>query len=683
MDQPFDEAVKWSVVMETSDDLAMLRHVHSPLGSVPQFITPAQLPPARYLQPYSQDIVVSGGDYTAGAGPRIVEIASLLAPGLVSAPVPGDPHRWRISGTPAAGGSNYLYLRVNDSDGDPAWRIFSLQVTGGPGVLVESDFRGTFSGAGDLPWTKAHSVDSRVDFSGWNIGAPYHAGGGTALNGADGRGVRLYSDTDGLHFSVSQGTADSTYSTLASAIADREDWTFTITPQPGEKLDLRQAEFRLEWTRLTYHAPRHVAVFSSAGGFAESQKIFETSGTPAEGTNGEIVFDLPDTAAYANITTPVEFRVVFFRSQYAHHAKILGFKLTAPRMADGEPPSPPPAAVTYTQWIGQHADSLPPGERGAFHDPDGDGVSNFLEYALDRDPARSDPAPPLTQRRAGTVLELGFRAARSGLVYEVETSTTLEPDSWTVVDIGDFEIGGDVLVTIPLNPGIPRRFFRLRVTGAEPLVAQIERIVDNADSDQVTITGSWAESDAVGGRYGPKFLHDRNTGKGNKSVRFAPELPEAGTYEVFVRWPNNDNSLPRATNVPVIIDWAGGANQVIVNQRKDVAQWVSVGTYNFLAGHHGSVTISNEDTDGYVLADAVRFVRKAKLWTPEDFGDRLWMYWRADSLPDGPVRSWVDLRRRIELSQNRTRRAKTSRRTFRCGPRSVRARCSSRPGRSV
>ncbi len=463
MDQPLDQAVKWMAVTQTAADLATLRSVHSPLGSVPQFATPAQLPLATYLQPYSQDIVVSGGNYSAGAGPRIVEIASLLAPGLTSAPVPGDPYRWRVSGTPTSGGANYLYLRVNDSDGDPSWRIFSLQVAGGPGVLVESDFRGAFSGASNLPWTKAHSVDSRLTFSGWDIGATFSSTGGTALSGdegTDGRGVRLHAGTDGLRFSVSQGTSSPNNSTLASAITDREDWKFTITPKAGQSLDLRQAEFRMNWTRLTYHAPRHLAVFSSIGGFAENQKLFETSSTASDGTVGEVVFELPNTAAYANITSAVEFRVVFFRSQYSHHAQILDFKLTAPAMAVTPPP-------TFAQWIEGLPQPPPVGQRGPTDDPDGDGLPNLLEFALGRSPTAAESAPALATQTAASLLTVTYLRAQPQLTYVVETSSSLAPGDWTSAGVTQQHAvqGEMVTAAVPLSSGEgARRFLRLRVT---------------------------------------------------------------------------------------------------------------------------------------------------------------------------------------------------------------------------
>ncbi len=147
------------------------------------------------------------------------------------------------------------------------------------------------------------------------------------------------------------------------------------------------------------------------------------------------------------------------------------------------------------QWpVDSDADTLPDGweaqfwtlsganpDHGAAGDPDGDGVSNLLEYALDSNPvtpgmtqtplartavnpADGKPYMTFTYRR---------RTGASGLVYTVQVSDTL--GSWISGPAQTEEIsstanpGGDsetVLVRIKpvLNtPGQPRRFARLQV----------------------------------------------------------------------------------------------------------------------------------------------------------------------------------------------------------------------------
>ena len=62
-----------------------------------------------------------------------------------------------------------------------------------------------------------------------------------------------------------------------------------------------------------------------------------------------------------------------------------------------------------------------------------------------------------------------------------------------------------------------------------------------------------------------------------------------------------------ATNVPVSIKHAAGTARVTVDQSKNGGKWQLLGTYEFAAGTSSSVTISNAGTDGFVVADAIKF----------------------------------------------------------------------------
>ncbi len=132
-----------------------------------------------------------------------------------------------------------------------------------------------------------------------------------------------------------------------------------------------------------------------------------------------------------------------------------------------------------------------------------------------------------------------------------------------------------------------------------------EIIVDNTGSTGVTLTGSWTASTFNAGYYGSDYLHDGNTGKGAKSVRFTPTIPTTGSYDVFMLWTSGTN---RATNVPVDIVSASGTTTLSVDQTVDGGQWVPLGLFNFNAGTAGSVLIRTTGTNGYVIADAVGFV---------------------------------------------------------------------------
>lgn len=131
-------------------------------------------------------------------------------------------------------------------------------------------------------------------------------------------------------------------------------------------------------------------------------------------------------------------------------------------------------------------------------------------------------------------------------------------------------------------------------------------VMDNAAASGVTITGTWAASTGLAGFYGSNYLHDNNSGgSGGKSVRFTPDLPFGGRYDVYLRWVA-DNI--RASNARVEINSAAGTTYMRVNQTSNGGAWVKLGAFNFNAGTGGSVRIRNDGADGYVIADAVQLV---------------------------------------------------------------------------
>lgn len=129
--------------------------------------------------------------------------------------------------------------------------------------------------------------------------------------------------------------------------------------------------------------------------------------------------------------------------------------------------------------------------------------------------------------------------------------------------------------------------------------------VDDADSQGVTVVGSWRAGEGAKDAYLERYLHDSNGGKGAKSVRFTPRLPETRVYTVYLRWPAAGSA--RSSNTPVVITHADGATTLTLNQQVGAGSWNRVGSYRFRAGQQGSVLISNTGTGGAVVADAVAF----------------------------------------------------------------------------
>lgn len=138
---------------------------------------------------------------------------------------------------------------------------------------------------------------------------------------------------------------------------------------------------------------------------------------------------------------------------------------------------------------------------------------------------------------------------------------------------------------------------------------KLEGIV--VDNEHAQLVGAWDRSTSVAPFVGLEYIHVNPNDSGAKSVRYVPNLPASGRYEVRFAYTAHPN---RATNVPVTIHTASGPVTITVDERKslgDNAPFLSLGVYRFDPGTSGAVEVSTEATDGYVVADAVQ-------WLPVD-----------------------------------------------------------------
>jgi hypothetical protein len=146
-----------------------------------------------------------------------------------------------------------------------------------------------------------------------------------------------------------------------------------------------------------------------------------------------------------------------------------------------------------------------------------------------------------------------------------------------------------------------------RTTGGGRVdAAKLQGIV--VDDTQAQLSGDWSSSTSAGKWVGAAYRHDGNAKDGKMSARFEAKLPAAGRYEVRLAYSANPN---RATRVPVVVHHAAGEKQVVVDQRKAPPLddlFISLGVYDFTADKPAAVVISNRETDGYVIVDAVQWI---------------------------------------------------------------------------
>lgn len=130
-------------------------------------------------------------------------------------------------------------------------------------------------------------------------------------------------------------------------------------------------------------------------------------------------------------------------------------------------------------------------------------------------------------------------------------------------------------------------------------------VLDDTDGKK---TGKWVSSTLVSARkVGTGYIHDDNANKGETSIAYTPDLPAAGQYEIILIAPPNPN---RATNAPLTIAVEGSETATVkVNLRtEEGGGFHSLGRYRLPEGRKTTVTLSNRDTDGYVVADGIQFL---------------------------------------------------------------------------
>ncbi len=102
-------------------------------------------------------------------------------------------------------------------------------------------------------------------------------------------------------------------------------------------------------------------------------------------------------------------------------------------------------------------------KRGPHDDPDNDGISNLIEYAI----ASQDPTvgkASIGSFTAGGALTFSKRLDATGITYDIESSTLLTPGSWTTLPKPPV-VESASAISYTFTPGTPvKNFARLKVT---------------------------------------------------------------------------------------------------------------------------------------------------------------------------------------------------------------------------
>lgn len=125
------------------------------------------------------------------------------------------------------------------------------------------------------------------------------------------------------------------------------------------------------------------------------------------------------------------------------------------------------------------------------------------------------------------------------------------------------------------------------------------------DDAEAKTTGSWS-SGTLAPVSGNAYQHDANTGKGDKTMTFETNVAKPGDYRVTLLYVANPN---RSTRTPVTVSPDNGRKrEILVNQRKREGAGIGRSLGVFRIEDAVTVTVSNRDTDGFVVVDGVQLL---------------------------------------------------------------------------
>lgn len=132
------------------------------------------------------------------------------------------------------------------------------------------------------------------------------------------------------------------------------------------------------------------------------------------------------------------------------------------------------------------------------------------------------------------------------------------------------------------------------------------------DEDQALTQGAWGLSRGVPPYVGFAYLHEKEANSVGSSVRYTPDLPKDGWYEVRMSYSADKY---RASKVKVVIQTAAGQEIQFIDEQKkpgELSPFISLGTFAFKKGTEGYVELQGgPDAGGFVVGDAVQ-------WLPKD-----------------------------------------------------------------
>lgn len=208
--------------------------------------------------------------------------------------------------------------------------------------------------------------------------------------------------------------------------------------------------------------------------------------------------------------------------------------------------------------------------------------------------------------------------------------TKSSKDPWDITTAYDYnELGQQTKNTLTSAGGSQQRtmtwdFYQsgnqsARSDDGVPVGQQVV-LVDSSDFNNTAIQGNWSRTQAEQQHGYDTYSHP--AGAGTAVFAWQLNIPQNGTYEVFVRHPKMTGAASDAT---FTVDHSGGSATRTVDQTKDSGTWISLGSYSFVEDGPQKVSVTDR-ANGTVLADTVKLVRSTEGETDNEKKDFAYKY---------------------------------------------------------
>jgi hypothetical protein len=128
------------------------------------------------------------------------------------------------------------------------------------------------------------------------------------------------------------------------------------------------------------------------------------------------------------------------------------------------------------------------------------------------------------------------------------------------------------------------------------------------DDGAAELKGSWSRSTNFKPYIGKGYVHDGKSGNGSASATFRFKVPHTGRYQLLMAYSAHPT---RAKQVPVTVSSGTDQSTLTVDQTRPLPagkRFREIGTVRLQGATETTITVSNDQTDGFVILDAIQLL---------------------------------------------------------------------------